>query len=450
MELSDQARHNQLLPTTVCGLFGLIHFVYALMTSPLKFPSFTFLTHLVSLYGLSQTDAHHCQMALFLSIIIVFSVILRGLMHIFTLGYIPSPIIANLLPHQGVTPNPEDDFGVMLIKLGTACLDSTQYSGLRNELVGIEEKGPWVQLSAATSDAFMAGREGGLNTEITKIEVSELIDPHMESNYWQAVRAFGHALMWRVLDTLWAGVLRVPGGRATVGKLARVWLNRPRGLRHWRIWRRDAWRTPQHERAVEVRPLRTYSGHGAANRTARADSPPSLGLPYAELLGGPAIAEDDDEEWEDESNTSSSSSASDEEDEGTGLYRDLLTGDDGESMQPVLLAHLTSTGQTLTRRRYAAMLESPARPAPSARMEDVVAERRMEIVNRELDTVDEDRRRSCVVCTVEARDTILWPCRCLALCSECRESLAARLAAQDHLCPCCRRKVEGYSRIYVP
>ena len=48
VELSTELRRNQLLPTAVCGTFGLMHFVYALLTSPLRFPSFTFLTHLVS------------------------------------------------------------------------------------------------------------------------------------------------------------------------------------------------------------------------------------------------------------------------------------------------------------------------------------------------------------------------------------------------------------------
>ncbi|WVR07545.1 hypothetical protein IAU60_004587 [Kwoniella sp. DSM 27419] len=48
IELAPSMRNNILLPTGVCGTLGLAHFVYALATAPLKFPSFTFLTHLVS------------------------------------------------------------------------------------------------------------------------------------------------------------------------------------------------------------------------------------------------------------------------------------------------------------------------------------------------------------------------------------------------------------------
>jgi hypothetical protein len=50
IELSRTMRRNQIVPTGVCGVLGLSHFVYALSTSPLRVPSFTFLTHLVRLF----------------------------------------------------------------------------------------------------------------------------------------------------------------------------------------------------------------------------------------------------------------------------------------------------------------------------------------------------------------------------------------------------------------
>ncbi|KAJ3269772.1 hypothetical protein HDV01_001029 [Terramyces sp. JEL0728] len=54
----------------------------------------------------------------------------------------------------------------------------------------------------------------------------------------------------------------------------------------------------------------------------------------------------------------------------------------------------------------------------------------------------------CVVCFMEERCIVLRPCGCLCLCdSGCREDLAARRL--DH-CPCCRRPIEGYQKIYKP
>lgn len=59
-------------------------------------------------------------------------------------------------------------------------------------------------------------------------------------------------------------------------------------------------------------------------------------------------------------------------------------------------------------------------------------------------------RSQCVICMGSARDIICWPCRCLAMCDQCRESLATRSSSAKHHCPCCRQPVEGYSRIYIP
>ncbi|KAK3813388.1 MAG: hypothetical protein J3Q66DRAFT_348206 [Benniella sp.] len=56
-------------------------------------------------------------------------------------------------------------------------------------------------------------------------------------------------------------------------------------------------------------------------------------------------------------------------------------------------------------------------------------------------------RLLCVVCQCEPRGVILRPCRCLALCNDCREVLASRRFKQ---CPCCRSDVQGFSRVYLP
>ncbi|KAF8969568.1 hypothetical protein BDZ97DRAFT_1653538 [Flammula alnicola] len=70
---------------------------------------------------------------------------------------------------------------------------------------------------------------------------------------------------------------------------------------------------------------------------------------------------------------------------------------------------------------------------------------------RDTETDGQERfRPACVICTSEARDIICWPCRCLAMCDNCREALASKSAPTKHRCPCCRQPVEGYSRIYIP
>lgn len=56
--------------------------------------------------------------------------------------------------------------------------------------------------------------------------------------------------------------------------------------------------------------------------------------------------------------------------------------------------------------------------------------------------------RLCVICQAEKRSIVLRPCGCLCLCDEgCRQSLAARKFRD---CPCCRREILGYSKIFEP
>ncbi|QOU18729.1 hypothetical protein BRETT_001797 [Brettanomyces bruxellensis] len=54
---------------------------------------------------------------------------------------------------------------------------------------------------------------------------------------------------------------------------------------------------------------------------------------------------------------------------------------------------------------------------------------------------------TCVICHVNSRQIILWPCKCFAICDRCRISLYMR---NFKTCVCCRSKVESYSKVYVP
>jgi Zinc finger, C3HC4 type (RING finger) len=53
----------------------------------------------------------------------------------------------------------------------------------------------------------------------------------------------------------------------------------------------------------------------------------------------------------------------------------------------------------------------------------------------------------CVVCQSAPRSIIVWPCRCLSLCDDCRVSLAMK---NFETCTCCRSRVSSFSRIFVP
>nr|XP_019044755.1 hypothetical protein I302_06668 [Kwoniella bestiolae CBS 10118]OCF23685.1 hypothetical protein I302_06668 [Kwoniella bestiolae CBS 10118] len=415
VELSPSLRNNLLLPTGVCGTLGLVHFVYALLTAPLKFPSFTFLTHL---------------MALLLSVVITFTITLKAITYLFTYGYIPSLI--SLLPHEGVIPNPQDDFGVTLLKIGTACIEATQYSGLRNELVNVEEhRGPWIEMSASGSDVhktFVTGVKG-FDMEITNIEVSQLANPHAESQYWKEQKTFWKACAKSARVFVWGMIIATPVGRKTIQLVKKAWLKRWwYGPRQWRVWRREAWREPP--LAVARRRIARRVHEAQAIRRARvvvtpspepsyavstAVDPQAEAVSYNRFLLGQVELEDDDEDWEDDASSTSSNQSLDSDMEEQALYQDLVANpdQDGEDIQPVLLAHLTSRNSTpLTRRRYAALLTNgPSTPQPDLGLQQIMQERRTSSATHPVDDEDEERRRACVVCMTQMRDTILWPCR---------------------------------------
>lgn len=484
-ELSPTLRRNQLLPTGVCGMFGLAAFAHSLWTSQLRFPSFTFLTHLL---------------ALGLSLIITITLAVRAVALIFTHGYIPSPIWHSLLPHEGARPSMEDDIGVALIKLGTACIETTQFSGLRNELAPVEDAQPTVRVNVDGCEMIGAKlrNSGGFDTRIDKIEVPELRDPNAENPYvtqmarfWAACGALAYNIFWTTLLSTWVGrdIYRLTW-RMYQG---RWWY----GPRRWAFWRRAAWEAPPRRFLPPEPPLLiawaiAKARHQAIARLRGGLVPPPTteptieheieddlqGWTYDQVLRGEVeLEDDDDDDWRSEGTSASAEDVSDGEGEDDGeapLYRDLVRAKSpadgaGEEIQPILLAHLTyKSSSPLTRRRYARILSGPSGPGTSAAstptramstatstttpdpLHDAILARQGETSGAKSDEWDEERRRSCVICMVQTRDVILWPCRCLLMCSDCRESLAARLSAKDHACPNCRTKVEGYSRIYVP
>lgn len=296
-----------------------------------------------------------------------------------------------------------------------------------------------------------------------------------DTPYWREMKKFGRALSTWLGGALWWALGVVPGGRFVwrLGTRSGDWLARVRlGRRGFRL-------------APEMVSAETEHHYvqTASSWSPRAGGEEAEGL-YARFLQG---EEDDDQAEEDDptfdlssqrrrdrsysvsSCSTSSSDVSDRLEDGEGDEEDdppldpLATFSDlppSPSLPPVLLAHLTSTSPLpLTRSRYHGLIghssteedlettilqrrasHSGPRPPPAHSVYDGAAE-------------DDDGEGSvgpCVVCYSNRREILLLPCLCLALCAECRAHMAVKTSAKEHACPCCRSKVTGYSRIYIP
>lgn len=98
----------------------------------------------------------------------------------------------------------------------------------------------------------------------------------------------------------------------------------------------------------------------------------------------------------------------------------------------------------LTRSQYAAL-------SPEIILTEVVLDRSATLHEALLDDhiVGEDEdgdsaHFACVVCRISPRNVVLWPCKCFALCEDCRISLGLR---GFNSCVCCRSEVHGYSKL---
>lgn len=311
-------------------------------------------------------------------------------------------------------PKWDEDFAVVLLRLATASLEATSVAGLGNEVGGVSAvaraRSGEVELhrSGAVSYAGPGLRRGFAN-EITRVKVGGArpdvwYNSLLGSAWRKEVSRFGRTL-WRVVRGLWAFV---------------------RGQQDFPLSSADEEKEEEEERGHEEE-------HDAA---VQAD----LEEDYARFLRGEDVSDDEDDDAEFAPRSRSSSPTTplndeSEQEEGTpaeadeeepeerrvadgeavGLYADLsLTGSESASA-PLLLAHMTSTSASpLTRRRYTRLVSGPR----STRIlggegddwDELVLERQ-EAKAKRRNGEDDPTRRNCVVCTVEPRQIICWPCR---------------------------------------
>ncbi|CUM55953.1 uncharacterized protein AC631_01643 [Debaryomyces fabryi] len=67
--------------------------------------------------------------------------------------------------------------------------------------------------------------------------------------------------------------------------------------------------------------------------------------------------------------------------------------------------------------------------------------------NNNTEDYDLNSKLDCVICQTNVREIITWPCKCFAICESCRLSLISKGIEG---CVCCRRDVEGVSKVFIP
>ncbi|KAI0700447.1 hypothetical protein BC835DRAFT_1266294 [Cytidiella melzeri] len=465
IEVHKRYARARLLPTSIASLLSLTHFHLA--TNPDVSSIFA-----TSSYPLPTLIPSLVET--FLILIVLTTLALNALTQILTTGGIRGPLIG-LIGHAGtLAPRWDEDFGVVLFRLGTASVEATCVKGFGNEVGGVEagkmlaaqqeRDGGVVELNrsgvvsvynARTSVGSSSGRvrttaiKRGFWNEIKHVKAStrqeDLWADSLLNVPWY--RGFGRFVvqLWGLAKRVWVVVKRLVTGRCAYGGEEQHGGSLPETLLNRRSSSREPSLSAEDQVDVYERFLR---GEHVGDEDDEDDGDFDPDSPALDILSTSDVEGDSEDEQESSSDGEGEGLA----DDAISLYADLSQDASAPSSTstsaPLLLAHLTTSG-ALTRRRYSNLFSlGPSSSLSNGEAEWIMERRSTKMQDRHDE--DDESRRNCVICTAEERQIICWPCRCLALCDDCRENLASRTAASKHICPCCRRNVEGFSRIYIP
>ncbi|EIN07133.1 hypothetical protein PUNSTDRAFT_53525 [Punctularia strigosozonata HHB-11173 SS5] len=455
--------HQRLLPTAFIAVLTLTHFFYLTLFSraPSSYPMLSYVPALLE------------------SSLLVITFLTLGLniiTQILTKGKVEWTGSRGIFG-EGMRLSMDEDFAVAILRIGTGCLEASALAGLGNEVGGVVASRSALSLlgmiDPAAQDAFRRGDEDAL--ELTGSGIGPVPMKVMKGRRKRIVKGF-HNEIKHIKPAGYDGAVWDSAWYEAFLKFCIVSWMVARGWTEF-LW---AW-----IRGRRVSSREDDTNAGLADETAEGEDfdredDDKEAHTYARFLRGEEVSDDEEggeyspaafsEATSDAESTSYDTEDDDEEleeaTEAVNLYADHLRAGtpsrsletSGGSSAPVLLAHMTSSGSPLTRRRYTKLITHATHhtilsDGPSDDLGRFVLERRA-LTKREREMAsnveDDESRRNCVVCTIAPRDIICWPCRCLALCDGCRENLASRASAPKHSCPCCRRTVEGYSRIYIP
>ena len=395
---AKQSWSNQrLIPTTICSLLTLTHFHWVLWFSPSSYPLLNYVSCIF-------------ESLLLLVIVVAFS------LNILTQLLLEGSVTRLFIGHAAsLMPKWDEDFSIVLLRLGIASLDATSVAGLGNEVSCIaltdhaETMGHQMQfgeaalnrsgVSSITHATEYQGsrriRREGFSNEIRHIKVgsSSHGDPMIDATWFTEFRRFGCAIsrfgigLWRMAGRLVRGQPVFPRPLAPSGGQAQSLDAHSPGVLH----------------EGETRPF----------------TPDQQDI-YERFLSGDVVSDDEDDDFvppngsvsqhDDDEGDDEGGDAPDDEVDTLALFSDLSAVTTSSATTPVLLAHMTDTSPSpLTRRRYKSLLVSSQRDPEQKAWEAFVNDKRGSANRRDPPT--NGSRGNCVICTVEEREIICWPCR---------------------------------------
>jgi hypothetical protein len=397
---AKQSWSNQrLIPTTICSVLTLAHFHWILWFSQSSYPLLNYVS---------------CVFESLLLLVIIVAFSLNILTQLLLEGSVTRLFIGHAI---SLMPKWDEDFSIVLFRLGIASLDATSVAGLGNEVscIALTDHAETLKRQVQYGEAEMNRFGVSSITHTTEYQGGQGTRKEGFSNEIRRVRVGSPSHGDSMVDATWFNEFRRFGfasARFGIG----VWRMMGRLLRGHPVFFRPPTASGGQTQNLDARSLDVHHEGG---------STPDQRDIYERFLSGEVLSDDDDDD--DFSLPKSSVSQHDDDDDADdaddaggdtadgeldtlALYRDLSAATTSPSTSgPVLLAHMTDTSSSpLTRRRYRSLVLGQDDPERWAW--DAFVNSRRSAANQSNPSANEPRR-NCVICVTEERQIICWPCR---------------------------------------
>lgn len=301
---------QRLVPTSISAILSLIHFHTVLWLSPLSYPLLNYMP---------------CIVDSLLALVTLLTLVLNTLTQLLLQGAVTQPLFRHT---ASLAPRWDEDFAIVLLRLGTASLEATRLAGLGNEVGGVMLAKPHTQFGTLHMDShgvtamvpMTDGRRprAGFHNEVRTVKVAGA-----DGDLW------GYATWYKELERFGAGMWKIAKG------LARL------------VWSLATGRPTAHAASPEP------------TTPAVPASPSPVADAYERFLNGDDVS-DDGSDFEPPSRTpspaESDSDTGGDAGEAIALYTDLASVPAASTA--LLLAHMAEdpAGSPLTRRRYKRLL----------------------------------------------------------------------------------------------
>jgi len=392
---AKQSWSNQrLIPTTICSVLTLAHFHWVLWSSPSSYPLFNYLS---------------CTFESLLVLVIIVAFLLNILTQLLLEGTVTRLFIGH---SASLLPKWDEDFSIVLFRLGIASLDATSVAGLGNEVSGIAltSHGETLKRQVQYGEAEMNRFGVSSITQATEHQEGRRTRKDGFSNEIRRVRVGSAVHGDTMVDATWLNEFRRFGSASARFGIA-VWRMMGRFLRGHAVFSRPQATSGRQTQNLGA-PLDV--GHEGEIKPDQRDI-------YERFLSGEVLSDGDDDDFlppknsvsqhddDDDDDDDAGGSISGEENDALALFIDHSAATSSSTSASVLLAHMTDTSSSpLTRRRYQNLVLGQGDREQMA-WEAFINSRRG-VVNQPGLPANESRR-NCVVCTTEERQIICWPCR---------------------------------------